>query len=58
MENLSNWVFGTTFGYDWTREAYQETQASSFVTLIFGLAIWVVILVLAAQYESWTSSIG
>lgn len=58
MENLSNRVLGTTFGYDWTGEAYQETQASSSVSLIFGLAILVVILVLAAQYESWTSPIA
>ncbi|MCH5328145.1 MAG: efflux RND transporter permease subunit, partial [Coprobacter sp.] len=55
MEQLTQNVLGNNFGYSWTSEAYQETQASSSVTTIFGLAILIVILVLAAQYESWSS---
>lgn len=39
-------------------EAYQGSQSGSTVGLIFGLAILIVILVLAAQYESWTNPIA
>ena len=39
-------------------EAYQETEAGTSVTIIFGLAILIVFLVLAAQYESWSSPVA
>ena len=58
MEELANKVLGNNFGYSWTSEAYQETQSSSSVAIIFALAIVIAILVLAAQYESWTSPIA
>lgn len=58
MEELTRETLGIQFGYDWTGEAFQETQSSSSVTLIFVLAIVVALLVLAAQYESWTSPIA
>jgi HAE1 family hydrophobic/amphiphilic exporter-1 len=41
--------------YDWTATAYQERQVGSQAYLIYALAIILVFLVLAAQYESWTS---
>jgi len=41
--------------YDWTATAYQEKQVGAQAYLIYALSIILVYLVLAAQYESWTS---
>jgi HAE1 family hydrophobic/amphiphilic exporter-1 len=41
--------------YDWTATAYQEKQVGSQAYFIYALSITLVFLVLAAQYESWTS---
>lgn len=57
MESLIDEELGDMFGYEWTSVAYQETQAGSTTALIFAMALLVVLLVLAAQYESWTSPI-
>ncbi|QGY40205.1 multidrug efflux RND transporter permease subunit [Pseudodesulfovibrio cashew] len=43
------------YGYDWTGIAYQEKNAGGQTGLIFALAIVMVFLVLAAQYESWAT---
>lgn len=58
MERLTEQTLGNNFGFNWTSVAYQETQASSSVSLIFILAIVIALLVLSAQYESWTSPIA
>ena len=55
LENLTEHMLGNNFGYEWTSIAYQEKLSSSSVTMIFVLAIILVILVLAAMYESWTN---
>ena len=55
LENLTEKYLGNNFGYEWTSVAYQEKLSSSSVTMIFVLAIILVILVLAAMYESWTN---
>jgi HAE1 family hydrophobic/amphiphilic exporter-1 len=47
-ENLSNQM-----GYDWTGMAYQEKKVGGEAVFIFGMAVLLVYLVLAAQYESW-----
>ncbi|MDF1808765.1 MAG: multidrug efflux RND transporter permease subunit [Phycisphaerales bacterium] len=39
--------------YEWTGLAFQEKQASGGVVMVFGLAVLLVYLVLAAQYESY-----
>ena len=49
---------GTEFGYEWTSVAYQETQASGSTALVLIMALLVAYLVLAAQYESWTSPVA
>lgn len=49
---------GNEFGYEWTSVAYQETQAGNTTTLILIMALLVAYLVLAAQYESWTSPVA
>ena len=40
-------------GYDWTAMSFQEKRVSGESIWVFGLAILMVYLVLAAQYESW-----
>ncbi|KPF52856.1 transporter [beta proteobacterium AAP51] len=40
-------------GYEWTAMSYQEKLVGSSVVLVFGLALVLVYLVLAGQYESW-----
>ena len=49
---------GNEFGYEWTSVAYQETQASGSTAVILVMALLVAYLVLAAQYESWTSPVA
>lgn len=58
METLIKEQLGDEFGYEWTSVAYQETQAGSTTTIVFIMALLVAILVLSAQYESWTSPIA
>ncbi|MEG1571966.1 MAG: multidrug efflux RND transporter permease subunit [Bacteroidales bacterium] len=55
MEQLAKKNLGSNYGYEWTSMAYQEKKAGSTTIIIFALAILIVFLVLAAQYESWTS---
>lgn len=58
MEELVQEQLGSNFGYDWTSVAYQETKAGSTTVIVFVMALLVAFLVLAAQYESWTSPIA
>ncbi len=57
-ENLIKTQLGNEFGYEWTSVAYQETQAGTTTTVVFIMALLVAFLVLAAQYESWTSPVA
>lgn len=58
MEEIVDKTLGTNYSYAWTGEAYQETQAGTTVTLVFAFAIILTLLVLAAQYESWTDPVA
>lgn len=58
MEQLFKETLGNHFSYAWTGEAYQETQAGTTISLVMIFAVIVTILVLAAQYESWTDPIA
>ncbi|MBR5804350.1 MAG: efflux RND transporter permease subunit [Bacteroidaceae bacterium] len=58
MEELVQRHLGDNFGYEWTSVAYQEQQASGSTILVFAMALLVAFLVLAAQYESWTSPVA
>ena len=40
--------------YEWTELAYLELQAGNTAMIVFGFAVVMVFLVLAAQYESWS----
>jgi HAE1 family hydrophobic/amphiphilic exporter-1 len=55
MEQMADQKLPPAIGYRWTGMSYQEQEASGGQALIFGLAVTFVFLVLAAQYESWTS---
>ena len=43
-----------SMGYEWTGMSYQEKRVGSQSIYVFALAVLMVYLVLAAQYESWT----
>lgn len=58
MEEILQKVAGDNFSYAWTGEAYQETQAGTTISVVLIFAIVITILVLAAQYESWTDPIA
>ncbi|MBB6463964.1 efflux RND transporter permease subunit [Flammeovirga kamogawensis] len=56
IKELNKWVkedLDITMDAEWTGMAYQEIKAGSNTIFIFGMAILLVYLVLAAQYESW-----
>jgi HAE1 family hydrophobic/amphiphilic exporter-1 len=45
-------------GYEWTAIAYQQKQIGSQAYFIYALSLLLVFLVLAAQYESWTTPLA
>lgn len=55
MEQTATENLGPGFGFEWTGMSYQEKIASGGQVFILALAVLFVFLVLAAQYESWTS---
>jgi len=55
MEQMADSRMAPCFGYAWTGMSLQEKLAGSGQATIFLLAILAIFLVLAAQYESWTS---
>ena len=55
MEEVAGETLPQGYGFDWTALAFQEKNSGGQTGLIFGLAIVMVFLVLAAQYESWAT---
>jgi len=55
MEQMARAKLPRSMGLEWTGMSYQEKKVGSEAILVFVLAIVLVFLVLAAQYESWTS---
>ncbi len=55
MEQMAQSRMSPAFGYEWTGMSYQEKLAAGGQATVFVLAVVFVFLVLAAQYESWTS---
>jgi HAE1 family hydrophobic/amphiphilic exporter-1 len=53
MDQLSRDVLPPGFSYAWSGQALEEIRAGSTAMYIFALAMVLVYLVLAAQYESW-----
>jgi HAE1 family hydrophobic/amphiphilic exporter-1 len=58
MEELAEKVLTPGMGFEWTNMAYQEKKASGKGAITFAMAILVVILILAALYESWADPIA
>ncbi len=55
MEQMADAKLPPSMGYAWTGMSYQERLVGGEQFVIFALAVVFVFLVLAAQYESWTS---
>jgi HAE1 family hydrophobic/amphiphilic exporter-1 len=53
MESIAHKDLGPGMSFAWTAMSYQEKRVGNAVYLIFGLALLLVYLVLAGQYESW-----
>lgn len=58
MEEIMRDRIGPSFSYAWTGEALQETESGTTISTTLIFAIIITILVLAAQYESWTDPVA
>ena len=58
MEQIAEKTLPPGTGYDWTAMSYQEKTVSNQLYYVFGLALLLVYLVLAGQYESWFAPIA
>jgi HAE1 family hydrophobic/amphiphilic exporter-1 len=58
METIAKTRLPRSMGYDWTGMAFQEKKVGGEAILIFVMAVLLVYLVLAAQYESWFSPLS
>ncbi|WP_374470771.1 efflux RND transporter permease subunit [Phenylobacterium sp.] len=54
MEQLAAQTLPQGMGYEWTELAFQEKAAGNTAALVFAMAVVLVFLVLAAQYEAFT----
>ena len=54
MEKVAEKMLSSDYGLGWVGSALQEKLASADTTVIFVLALVMVFLILAAQYESWS----
>ena len=58
MEQIAAKTLPRGTGYEWTAMSYQEKIVGGQIYLVFGLAMLLVYLVLAGQYESWYAPIS
>ena len=55
LERLADETLPYCMSDQWTGVSYQEAHTGNEALIVFGLAVLLVYLVLAAQYESWSS---
>jgi HAE1 family hydrophobic/amphiphilic exporter-1 len=58
MEQIATQTLPPGAGYDWTAMSYQEKAVGNQLYVAFGLALLLVYLVLAGQYESWYAPVS
>jgi HAE1 family hydrophobic/amphiphilic exporter-1 len=58
MEEIAARTLPPGIGYEWTGLSYQEKIVGGQMYLVFGLAMLLVYLVLAGQYESWIAPLS
>lgn len=58
LEHLAAKILPDDIGYEWTALSYQEKAVGGQIYVVFGLALLLVYIVLAAQYESWLTPIS
>jgi HAE1 family hydrophobic/amphiphilic exporter-1 len=58
MEQIADKTLPHGAGYEWTAMSYQEKAVSNQIYYTFGLAMLLVYLVLAGQYESWLTPVA
>ncbi|MGY3619424.1 efflux RND transporter permease subunit [Bradyrhizobium sp. USDA 10063] len=58
MEQIAAKTLPPGTGYEWTAMSYQEKAVTNQIYYVFGLALLLVYLVLAGQYESWYAPIS
>jgi HAE1 family hydrophobic/amphiphilic exporter-1 len=58
MEEIAGKTLPPGTGFEWTAMSYQEKVVGGQIYLAFGLALLLVYLVLAGQYESWYAPIS
>jgi HAE1 family hydrophobic/amphiphilic exporter-1 len=55
LDETAKQVLPPEIGYEWSNVSYQEKKAEGTAGVVFVFAIVLVFLVLAAQYESWST---
>ncbi len=58
MDQIAKAILPPGTGYEWTAMAYQENIVGNQLMYVFALAILLVYLCLAGQYESWIAPLG
>jgi HAE1 family hydrophobic/amphiphilic exporter-1 len=58
MEQIAARTLPPGAGYSWTAMSYQEKLVGNQMFIVFGLALLLVYLVLAGQYESWLAPVS
>jgi HAE1 family hydrophobic/amphiphilic exporter-1 len=58
IERLANEILPSSMGYAWSGVTQQQKESGDVAVLIFSLALIMVFLFLAAQYESWATPLA